>query len=289
MTNKIFVLYHASCTDGLGAKYAAWKKFGDTAAYFAIQYNGPIPEMPEGSEVYIVDFSYPKAVLEEMMKVHKSVVVLDHHKSAEADLRGMSCCKFDMTKSGAVLAWEYFHPSKVIPDLLLDIQDRDLWKFKRLNSKPVHAGLQLLKGSMEAWDKLTKDPHAYFNLIETGKALLKQQDMKVDSVAKYKVKVVPFLGYNVGITNATDNASEIGNAICISKEYDVDFAIIYCVTKDDDVLCSARSDVEGKNTDVSEFAKQFGGGGHRNAAGFKISLEILTKVLKGNLPGGEIK
>lgn len=275
---KIYVLYHAHCTDGTGAKYAAWKKFGDEAQYIPVQYGKPIPEMEKGSRIFIVDFSYSRDILNGLIEIHQEVIVLDHHKTAEADLKDCPGCHFDMNKSGAVLAWEYFHPTYPVPNLLLDIQDRDLWKFKRDFPKQVHAGLQLTKGDMELWDQYATNEYAYDGLVEAGQTLLLRTEIEVKNSIK-KTKIIPFLGHRVGIINTGDYQSEIGNAICLDEELGVDFAICYVITTDNNVLFSLRS--EG-DFDVSEVAKKFGGGGHKNAAGCRVTLEMLCKFLKGN-------
>lgn len=279
-TLNIYVLYHAHCTDGTGSKYAAWKKYGNKAKYIAVNYGQPVPEMVAGSEVYIVDFSYPRDVLKSLQALHKSVVVLDHHKTAEEDLKGMNHCHFNMHKSGCVMAWEYFHPGVSVPGLLLDIQDRDLWLFKRPNSKAIHAALNMLEGNMALWDMAATTEVDYRDLVSSGRLLLKRQDMAVKSAVKGKVKTIQFCGCKCGISNSTDLASEIGNGICLSEDLKVDFAVIYCITNKDDVLLSFRST---EDFDVSQLAKKFGGGGHKNASGAVVSLETLAKILKGNM------
>jgi oligoribonuclease NrnB/cAMP/cGMP phosphodiesterase (DHH superfamily) len=75
--------------------------------------------------VYILDFSYDEETLRNLYK-KVEVVVLDHHKTAEKDLKDLSFAKFDMNKSGAMMAWEYFHPEKEVPLMIRYIQDRDL-------------------------------------------------------------------------------------------------------------------------------------------------------------------
>jgi nanoRNase/pAp phosphatase (c-di-AMP/oligoRNAs hydrolase) len=223
-----------------------------------------------------VDFAYPKEVLEQLQSVHKSVTVLDHHKTAQGWLEGVKGCHFDMTKSGCVLAWEFFHPDKPVPELLLDIQDRDLWKFERPNSKAVHAGLALLNGNMHAWDQII-----YSELVASGNTLLRRQDQAVESHVKHKVKVIDFQGYKVGITNSSEYASEIGNGICNATDlYQINFAAIYVITNRDSVLFSLRSVGE---MDVAKVAEKFGGGGHKNAAGFQTSLDVLTEIIKGSI------
>ena len=276
MSEKIYVLYHAHCTDGTGSKFAAWSKFKESAEYIPVQYSKPVPDMEPRSRVYIIDFSYPKNVLEQLISVHKEVVVLDHHKTAQADLEGVPGCTFDMHRSGCVMAWNYFHPGVEVPDLLLDIQDRDLWLFKRPNSKITHAGLKLLEDKMSEWNHCVTCEEDYDYLVDAGKTLLKAQDLTVASYVKNKIKVIKFLGYKVGITNTTELISEIGDAICLDSKLAVDFAFMYCITAKNEVLCSLRS---AGNMDVSNIAKRYGGGGHKNAAGFGTEIASLIDIL----------
>lgn len=275
---KTYILYHAACMDGTGARFAAWKKFGDEAEYIAVQYGKPLPEMEPKSRVFIVDFSYPREVLEQLRSTHQELVVLDHHKTAQEALEGFPGCIFDMNRSGAVMAWEYFHPGVPVPVLLQYVQDRDLWKWTMKNTAEVHMGLQTLKASMSKWNEASRPGAGLMRLMETGKVLKEKQDQVVENAIKNHVKVIDFCGYKVGVTNQSDNASEIGNAICAIEG--VDFGIVYCITKDDDVLLSLRSVGE---MDVGAIAKIYGGGGHKNASGCRLPLKDLPFFLKGQM------
>ena len=103
-------MYHKNCTDGFGSALAAHYKFGDSAMYIPVNYGEPVPsEIKEGDEIYIVDFSFPRDVLEKLAESHK-VQVIDHHKTAEAALKGLDYCLFDMKHSGAVLTWQFLFP-----------------------------------------------------------------------------------------------------------------------------------------------------------------------------------
>jgi oligoribonuclease NrnB/cAMP/cGMP phosphodiesterase (DHH superfamily) len=276
--SKVYILFHANCMDGTGAKFAAWKKFGEGAEYIPVQYGKPLPEMEPGSRVFIVDFSYPKEVLEQLRSVHQELVVLDHHKTAEEALKGFPGCYFDMTKSGAVMAWEYFHPGTEIPRLLEHVQDRDLWKWELDDTAEIHMGLQMLKGDVKKWDVICKKSNAFSMLVDSGKVLLKKQTMTVENAVKNHTKIIDFMGYKVGVTNQSDHASEVGSAICTLEG--VDFGIVYCITRDNEVLLSLRS---VGNFDTSVIAKHFGGGGHANASGCRLKLEDLPKFLKGEM------
>ena len=60
LKKPVIVFYHERCSDGFGAAWAAWKKFGARAAYVPITHNEGIPEDLRGKEIYFVDIVYPK-------------------------------------------------------------------------------------------------------------------------------------------------------------------------------------------------------------------------------------
>ena len=55
------------------------------------------------------------------------------------------------------------------------------------------------------------------------------------------------------------------------------FGLLWCIDKDNRCKCSLRSNGE---YDVSAIAKAFGGGGHRNAAGFQVDIQTLLGWIK---------
>lgn len=338
---KTYVLYHANCQDGLGAKYAAWKKFGDRAIYIPVQYGQPLPEIssvttfskidlgehffdPESGakyfkqtqdtaevltgggcgtdglatfslddtvqdniQVFILDFSYPRDVLEELRSRVDTLVILDHHKTAKEALEGFEGAVFDMNKSGAVLAWEYFHPGVEVPQLLLHIQDRDLWQFRLQGTQELTPSLYVIGDDMQALDAMAdnSDTGQYFltAAIQNGSAVLRHQAKQISNAVK-NVVVLPFKGYKVGVLNTTTLVSEIGTAIYTSPELDVDFSMSFFIDKTGVPILSFRSSSDKEHpVDVSALAAELGGGGHRTAAGAKVSLEFIGKLYKGEL------
>lgn len=277
MSNN-FVLYHADCMDGLGAKYAAWKKFGNDATYIPVEYKKPVPEIPDGSNVYIVDFSYPRDELEALRKRCLSLVVRDHHKTAEEALKGLDYAFFDMNKSGAVLAWEYFHPKVPVPKLLLHIQDRDLWQWKLSDTREILNLLGLEKEDFEAWECLEKELEpTNSNLwltLTLGRTISNYEDNYIEQRCE-KARLGTYLGFRVAIYNTTLLGSEIGSKLCEAKE--IDFSIGYFIKPEGKVSLSFRSIGD---FDVTPFAKGLGGGGHKNASGAIVDLDFL-RVLYG--------
>ena len=105
--SKIYTLYHNNCPDGFGSALAAYLKFGDSSEYIGVKHQQDPPEMEPGSEVYILDFSYPRQVMEELLQQHTQVITLDHHKTAQEALLGLCGALFDMNRSGAMISQQF--------------------------------------------------------------------------------------------------------------------------------------------------------------------------------------
>src|SRR5258708_4926651 len=78
-------IYHGNCDDGFGAAWAIWTRWGNEVAYVPGVYGKPLPDVA-GKNVLFVDFSAKRAEIDEMAQVAKSILIIDHHKTAEADL-----------------------------------------------------------------------------------------------------------------------------------------------------------------------------------------------------------
>jgi hypothetical protein len=261
---KTYVLFHKSCKDGFGAAWAAATKLGFPSKdlrYIAVAYDEAPPEIEDGSTVYIIDFSYPRDVLLKMKEKASSLLVLDHHKTAEEALRGLDFCTFDMNRSGAMLAWNYFNPDREPPDLIKYVQDRDLWKFELPDSEAYSAGLAVHDMSFEQWSILAL-PMFTKKLIETGNTLLAYQRKQV-SIASIHVHIAEIGGHRVPVVNSPLLVSEIGNALC--KQFPkYPFAAAYHV----DETMRKKWSLRSLGFDVGAVAKEYGGGGHQQASGF---------------------
>lgn len=260
MKNTI-VIYHSNCLDGSGAAYAAWKRLGEDAEYVPANYGDTPPDVT-GKEVFILDFSYPREVLIEMNKKAKLLKVIDHHKTAEEALKGLDFALFDMSKSGCVLAWEYFNPSEPVPKALQFIQDRDLWRFSLTDTKDYCAGIRSL---MTEFTDI-----GYYGIdfaTEVGGLLNDEFEKDVAGLESRAHEVViladgvEYIGLAVNATSKF--ASELGNRL-VKKSGTFGLTYSYDGARKE-WQYSFRSVDSG--TDVSEICKYFGGGGHRNAAG----------------------
>ncbi len=263
---QTYVLYHGNCYDGFGAAYSAWKKLGNSAKYIAVSYGSVVPEVKNAEAIYIVDFSYDRQTLLDL-SFDTKVIVIDHHKTAEENLKdligkyGNLEIHFNMNKSGALMAWEYFHGDgfKEAPALIRHISDRDLWKFEMAGSKEVHSALVSLPFDFLVWDQLKVD-----ELIVEGAACLRFESSVVKKICD-KAWLSRIDEYEVPVVNTAAHWSEVGHEL-LQNYPEKPFAACFTIMKSS-VMWSLRGPGD---FDVSEVAKKFGGGGHKSAAGFKV-------------------
>ena len=212
-----------------------------------------------GEAVIIADFSYPLPILRDLAASAQSLVVLDHHKTAEPYLVGQPEfeTRFDLEKSGAVIAWEYAFPEQPVPDLLRYIQDGDLWRWELPASREVSAALGSYPYDFRVWQDLTID-----RLREEGVAILRYQNQQIARLLD-RAGLEDFAGHRVPVLNTSVWQSELGNQLAQGHP----FAVLWYETSGERVY-SLRSTDQG--IDVGSLARSLGGGGHRNAAGFRI-------------------
>lgn len=275
------VIYHANCLDGFGAAYAAQRHFsavGIEAEYFAASHGESVPEC-SGREVYIVDFSFPRATMKQICSVAERVVVLDHHVSAEEDLDGLESehdnleVVFDMKRSGAVITWEYFHQEPV-PKLLLHVQDQDLWTFNLTGTKDINAALMSYSFEFELWHEVAISEERFSALLGEGKAINR---FRREMIEGYKERAVmgEIAGFKVPVVNCPRAIiSELVGELAEGQPFAAGYQ-----DKGEKRSWSLRSSRNG-GEDVAKVAALFGGGGHKNAAGFGTILpDSLLRVV----------
>lgn len=280
------VIYHGKCPDGFGAALAAYLVLGDDAEYLAAEYRHAPPASVAGRCVFILDFSYAPEVLERMANEAEKLVLLDHHQSAKEKVDGyqMRCtgCKplfrFDLTKSGARLAWEYFHPGTQVPELIDYIQDRDLWKWQKKNSKPFLAALDNLPFTFKAWiPLLDMSPSAAAEFLQKGHHYQERFTALCHSIAE-KAEPCSLLGQpGLWVSATSEVVSELAS---IMYERCGTYGMVLYVVDKKSVKVSLRS---SETFDALPLAKAFGGGGHPKACSFSIRFDQLSALLDGTL------
>jgi oligoribonuclease NrnB/cAMP/cGMP phosphodiesterase (DHH superfamily) len=271
-------IYHGNCADGFGAAWVVRKALGSDIDFHAAKHGQAAPDVT-GKRVIIVDFSFDLETLTAMAEVAESVLVLDHHKTAQADLQevpaagpsheaqqstheGRLHALFDMNRSGAGLAWDFFFPNQPRPALINHIEDRDLWRFKLAGTREVLANLFSYPQDFEIWDGLFAAEVS--SLLTDGAAIERQRQKTVTDLLRSTRRRMVIGGHDVPVANIPGMfASDAGNLMTAGEP----FAACYSDGPEGRSF-SLRSTDEG--LDVSVIASQYGGGGHRNASGFRV-------------------
>jgi len=286
-------IYHGNCWDGLGAAWAFNRALSldtidgatpEKTLYVPASY-GDVPPTLTKSNVYILDFSYPRDILIEMAEQANHITVIDHHATAErnlVDLPDNVTTVFDKSHSGTVLAWKHFMPTAApVPQILLHIEDRDLWKFNLPDTRPLTEVLRSEPLAFKTLDKFYPIPqYKLQSSINLGYDLIRVRDKQIADLIDSSMRHTVFRGYGVPILNCPPHlTSDTGNTL-LARDTDIPFVILYHDGKDHRHY-SLRSTDTG--VDVSKIAENYGGGGHHNASGFTQPLQDTLMYPSYNL------
>ena len=214
----------------------------------------------------------------------------------------------DDNQSGAMLAWKHFQPGTEVPMFIKHLDDYDRWQFKIEGTKAFNKAIwSHAPWSFKQWVEWFYDCEAGFNhkywadFYTEGEAILRAHEANVQSVVKggaRKCSIIPTIidssdsykapwvwwhdeehGDTCGANGLAANCpphltSDVGNELAKRSGT---FGLCWCLDKDNQCKVSLRSIGD---YDVSAICRVFGGGGHRNAAGFVIPIETLLGWLK---------
>lgn len=280
---KTLILYHADCLDGMASAWIARDTLGvNNIALMACTYNDPVPDLTGYDNLYILDFSWPPAMLLPAIIDLKYVVMLDHHKTAIEEWHGQELpegmtFKWALDQSGIGLAWDFFNEDRRLPPLLELLQHRDLWHKDVDGCMEVGAAVYSMgvvqKGDFAAFSALmffTKDSPKYISsLVEQGEAILRNNAQLITSINKRCGKDI-YLNDKIGrfVNINYELASQCGDQLCETYDFVVMYEDLLELNRRKFSLRSRKG-----NLDVSDLAATYGGGGHENAAGFYTDIE----------------
>ena len=279
---KKICFYHAGCPDGFGAVWATRASWGDSGRYVARGHEDRVRlDECRDALVAFVDIAPSNDELRGLAEVVEQVVILDHHVTArdrlESDPTLMNDLEadghmlhFDLGHSGAVLSWRYFHPDEEVPNLLRYVEDQDLWNWALPDSDAVNAAIASYPREFEVWDQLSREPIG--KLAEEGKPILRANRAEVERRLD-SAKPIALGTRRVEAINASANRARIGHLLAQRAQYGEPWGLVYRV-EGSEVFATLYSIGD---FDVSEVAVGYGGGGHRNASGFRVRLEDWLK------------
>ncbi|OHD23856.1 MAG: hypothetical protein A2Y38_17355 [Spirochaetes bacterium GWB1_59_5] len=315
---KHLVIYHSSCADGAGAAIAAHvglAKRKEDALFYAAQYGEDFPwEMlaQTNGNVYVLDFSYSLEITEKVRDFinpkpskhlgntdhdrydpskppPRMVILCDHHKTAIEKLYGIKgvFTHFNIERSGAVLAWQHFFPNDgAEPEMLLYLEDRDLWRWKLPKSLEISSALRSWGGlnDFKLWLPIFEEWHeatCTFGGSSTWKRKLEVEGPTVlrmeDSMARAIAANAEIVAFShpatdepivVLATNSSVLQSEVGNDLAKRAPNTIPMGIVYFWSGEQKQWVVSLRSINGY--DCGALAKCWpGGGGHVAAAGFE--------------------
>jgi len=274
-------IYHGNCADGFGAAWVVrnfYASIGMPIDFHAGVYSEPPPDVTD-KNIVLVDFSYKRPMLLAMAAKARSILIIDHHKTAAADLINLPSnveTVFDMNYSGTMLTWMNFFPDTLAPKLIYHIEDRDLWRFNLPYTREIQAAVFSYPYDFNVWDQLMETP--VDDLAQEGVAIERKHFKDIAELLPIVTRPMIIGGHKVQCANLPYiYSSDAGHELSLTNP----FGACYWDTPTGRVF-SLRSTDTG--VDVSAVAVSYGGGGHRNASGFKVSyaeavlMEVPTDV-----------
>lgn len=272
------IIHHADCPDGFGAAFVLKQKFPEAQLVPAF-HGKPIDEsLVKGKRVLVVDFSWKREETLRLKDLAKSMFILDHHKSAEKELEGLPFATFDMSRSGIQLAWDFAFPNEPRPWWVDYTADRDLWRWELPDSQVINAFIMTLPHTIEGWSQLREVTFEGARLLGTGaRAQIDHYVEKTTAQALpgvldgkwVKIVNVPYPNISDVLGKLVDDGADVGVGWFVREDLKVQFSL--------------RS--EG-DLDVSKIAENYGGGGHRNAAGFQLPFDLGMKLVRSMIQEG---
>ena len=274
MWDKI-VIYHNRDFDGF-CSAAIIKKFYSEADFIGWDYGMEIPNLPENTDIFLVDISFDMKSMSEISK-KSNLFWIDHHISAIKEYRkgfkGMQPFNkviLNENLSACELTWTYFIPSSP-PRAVKLLGTYDIWnnkdeEFWENEVLPFQWGMKGRCNSFETFpSEVFESEELVDTIIEEGKLILKYQR----SIDEYKCKQGAyereFEGLKAICLNETIPGSSVFNSIWDEDKYDIMISFNY-----NGKLWRVSLYTTKSNIDVSEICKKYGGGGHKGAAGFLL-------------------
>lgn len=296
--HKVLIAYHANCIDGFTAAWVVWNYHTEELEYaeeniiaVPVQYQeehtairDALEEHGEAiTQLYIVDFSLTPEAMTELSEACPwlKITMLDHHRTAMEMWSGNPDREFyarsepvvfnytvwiDQRESGASLTWKYLFDTDDVPELIKYVRDYDLWKFEYPETKGLNKVFRLTKQTWENWEELYYDLEHHelsTELVNKGQAVQQYYESIVVQLATSaeQITLAGEVGFAVNCPPAF--ASDVGHILATASGT---FGACWHQEKGE-VKFSLRSNGD---YDVAAIAKNFGGGGHKNAAGFKL-------------------
>lgn len=283
-----------------------------TLDFIGYNYGQPIPDLSEYDKVIMCDISFPPDIMLSLYNIlEDNFIWLDHHISAINNnvhvnkyAQGERAVEF----AACEITWMWFFPNETTPEIV-----RLLGRYDCFGHKGTDEEEKVLEFQYGARNYITNYESAYRYLIRSLEQTV-ENTCPEDDIYKIGKHIYSFLcteakqtyknGFEIelgtkyyGSIDPIDENSETQvftkefKFICINKERfnPINFGIDYHKDEYDGAACFHYANGmwnfslynDNGEVDCSAIAKQYGGGGHKGAAGFRIN--DINKIINNEI------
>lgn len=298
------VITHFPCSDGATAEAIIRQYYQDDGSIEYVKGDYGDAKSPEfmndlidrvrGKHVLMADFSYKAKEIQGLITSAESIVILDHHVTAEKELENyklesfwtvneiekvlkeQKCVAlFDMAECGSSLTWKFFYPGKEVPVFIERIKDIDLGRHKLHRSRDFMWFTRAIpiNGPSYAEYLYVKDESELEQYLDKGVTIRQYVETTAERIVENAIEG-EYEGYTFkAVLSDYAFASEISQKF-VNEGMDIGVTG-YFTNKTFGLSLRSREGV-----DVSILAKAFGGGGHKQAAGVNIPFDDLPEFIE---------
>ncbi len=273
-------IYHIADHDGKGSAAIVKRKFGDIE-FFGLNHDMDVPweAINNHEQIVICDIALPLDVMFEINE-NKDLTWIDHHISVieeynKAIAQGKKEIKGIRENGSAaiMLTWQYFFPDEKVPEGVKLLALNDLYDLRDKRVRPFEYAFQSMgvnKPQDSSWVDLFNGKIDIDEMVLKGNAILSWVRNRNHRLCKAMSFESNYKGQKCICANMPQGYSEFYDSIKNIRNYT--FMCNFFMSGKNTWNLSfytARDDV-----DVSKIAKEFGGGGHRKAAGASGLIDL---------------
>jgi len=268
--------YHSSDLDGHCSGAIVKLKYPDCEMIPINYYEDfPFETIKQYEEVFMVDFCLSS--LDDLLKLREMCSkfhLIDHHETHINKILE-SGIKFDgslvVGYAGCELTWMYLHNYEP-PDPVTLLGRYDVWDHQDERVLPFQYGMRQFEDTRPDqiifWSRILNQEDFVKEIIRQGRTILEYQDKQNTKFCRtYAFEALlgehKAICANIGFTN-----SKVFDSVYNPKLHDIMLTFVYSPKKRL-WLFSIYTTREGIN--CGKIAEYYGGGGHKNAAGFALT------------------
>lgn len=280
------VLYHAECNDGImAAAIVSYFEKDPTIIYHPVQYRAPLPELPAGLDLILVDFCHDDmGAMLQLIDNCATMVIIDHHNGSMPLIKALIAADvlnkkltvhFDELESGASLTWKVYSPNPM-PKCVQLVRNHDLHHRKTIEDDFFFYGVLTETQSVSFWHSLITDDSKVMALIVAGRFIYNFVLNTVLPQARTKLGYTAIGGFSIPVVNV----NRVLQSLVLEELCRVSMvAMAYEDLGNGKRKWSVRS-LEATNGAAQRIAQEFGGNGHENAAGFVTDVTWMPPLVE---------